>query len=137
MYDQIRQEVGARQTGAVPRVTALSEPNGAEPIEAAANGVSAIQVKPGRHREATLYHALGGGGAGNGRTLAQLREAAVKAHETSELPVWRRSGFWTTSLAGLDLDALDTGSGDDSDEVPDVVSAHPDRPATRRAPSAK
>ena len=72
-----------------------------------------VQVKPGRHREATLYHALAGAGAGNGRTLAQLREAALKSYETSELPVWRRSGFWTTSLQSLDLDALETGVGRD------------------------
>jgi Fe-S cluster assembly scaffold protein SufB len=67
-------------------------------------------AKPGRHREATLYHALGGAGAGHGpgeRTLAQLREAALAHYYTSELPVWRRSGFWTTNLQTLDLDALD------------------------------
>jgi Fe-S cluster assembly protein SufD len=68
-------------------------------------------VKPGRHREATLYHALAGAGAGNGRTLAQLREAAEKSYETSALPVWRRSGFWTTSLQGLDLEALEAAPG--------------------------
>jgi Fe-S cluster assembly scaffold protein SufB len=71
-----------------------------------ANG-GAVAVKPGRHREATLYHALHGAGAGDGRSLAQLREAALAAYESSELPVWRRSGFWTTSLQGLDLDALE------------------------------
>ena len=60
--------------------------------------MSEVAVKPGRHREATLYHALAGAGAGDGRTLAQLREAALRTYETSELPVWRRSGFWTTSL---------------------------------------
>ncbi len=61
-----------------------------------------IVVKPGRHREASLYHALAGAGAGDGRTLAELREAALRAFEDSELPVWRRSGFWTTSFAELD-----------------------------------
>jgi Fe-S cluster assembly protein SufD len=70
-----------------------------------------VAVKPGRHREATLYHALAGAGAGNGRTLAQLREAAEKSYETSALPVWRRSGFWTTSLQGLDLEALEAAPG--------------------------
>ncbi len=69
-------------------------------------GTDTVAVKPGRHREATLYHALAGAGAGDGRTLAELREAALRVYETSELPVWRRSGFWTTSLQGLDLDAL-------------------------------
>ena len=69
-------------------------------------------VKPGRHREASLYHALHGAGAGDGRSLAQLREAALSAYEELELPVWRRSGFWTTSLQTLDLDALSTQSGD-------------------------
>ncbi len=86
---------------------------------------AAVAVKPGRHREATLYHALHGAGAGHGsdRTLAQLREAALAHFFTSELPVWRRSGFWTTSLQTLDLDALETApEGIASDEVPDVVT---------------
>jgi Fe-S cluster assembly protein SufD len=77
--------------------------NGPADADGAAGGVA---VKPGRHREATLYHALHGAGAGDGRSLAQLREAALKVYEHSELPVWRRSGFWTTSFEGLDLDAL-------------------------------
>jgi Fe-S cluster assembly protein SufD len=104
-----------------------------------------VQVKPGRHREATLYHALAGAGAGasTGRTLAQLREAALRSYETSELPVWRRSGFWTTSLQSLDLDALETypvrpQAGTDretprQDEVPEVVTRTlPDRPHAGR-----
>jgi len=82
----------------------------------------AVAVKPGRHREATLYHALAGAGAGDGRTLAQLREAALAHYYTSELPVWRRSGFWSTSLQDLDLDALETAGGRDSIKVePGVV----------------
>jgi Fe-S cluster assembly protein SufD len=110
--------------------------------------VPEVQVKPGRHREATLYHALAGAGAGNGRTLEQLREAALKSYETSELPVWRRSGFWTTSLQSLDLDALETypvgpGAGMDREtgadrgtwqgEIPEVVARTlPDRPHAGR-----
>ncbi|MGH2855239.1 MAG: hypothetical protein ACRDLF_13715, partial [Solirubrobacteraceae bacterium] len=66
-----------------------------------------VAVKAGRHREATLYHALHGAGTGDGRTLEQLREAALRVYESQELPVWRRSGFWTTSFEGLDLDALE------------------------------
>ncbi|MEA2207553.1 MAG: hypothetical protein QOF54_30, partial [Solirubrobacteraceae bacterium] len=57
------------------------------------NGAAPAQPKAGRHRESTLYQALAGAGAGDGRTLAQLREAALSAFESSELPVWRRSGF--------------------------------------------
>ncbi|HWY17226.1 MAG TPA: SufD family Fe-S cluster assembly protein [Solirubrobacteraceae bacterium] len=90
-----------------------------------------VAVKPGRHREATLYHALHGAGAGHGsgRTLAQLREAALAHYHTSELPVWRRSGFWTTSLQSLDLDALETEpEGIEPDVVPEVVTRTlPDR----------
>ena len=109
-----------------------------------ANGIAgsadAIQVKPGRHREATLYHALAGAGAGDGRTLEQLRADALSAYETSELPVWRRSGFWTTSLTSLDLDALATdldasapGGNGPTDGVPEVVSRTlPDRPHAGR-----
>jgi Fe-S cluster assembly scaffold protein SufB len=72
-----------------------------------ANASGEIAAKPGRHRESRLYHALHGAGTGDGRTLEQLREAALKAYESEELPVWRRSGFWTTSFEGLDLDALE------------------------------
>jgi Fe-S cluster assembly protein SufD len=91
-----------------------------------------MQMKPGRHREATLYHALAGAGAGNGRSLEQLREAALKSFETSELPIWRRSGFWTTSLQSLELDSLSTQPDLDTG-VPDVVTRTlPDGPRAGR-----
>jgi len=89
--------------------------NGARPTDAAEQP----QVKAGRHREASLYHALAGAGAGDGRTLSELREAALAAYESSELPVWRRSGFWTTSLQSLDLDALQSGAP--AEGVPEIV----------------
>jgi Fe-S cluster assembly scaffold protein SufB len=92
-----------------------------------------VQMKPGRHREATLYHALAGAGAGDGRTLAQLREVALAHFYKAELPVWRRSGFWTTSLETLDLDALETKPSPAPVGVPDVVSRTlPDRPRAGR-----
>jgi Fe-S cluster assembly scaffold protein SufB len=85
-------------------------------------------MKAGRHREATLYHALAGAGAGDGRTLQELREAALQAYDSSELPVWRRSGFWTTSLQSLDLQALATQPSPAPEGVPDVVARTlPDR----------
>ena len=87
---------------------------------------AAARAKPGRHREATLYHALADGGAGDGRTLEQLREAAREAYERLELPVWRRSGFWSTSLQSLDIDALSPDgvahSAPEPGAVPDVVT---------------
>jgi Fe-S cluster assembly scaffold protein SufB len=91
--------------------------------------VSEVAVKPGRHREATLYHALAGAGAGDGRTLEQLREVALAHYLTSELPVWRRSGFWTTTLQALDLDALE----DQSDATEPGVPA-PGAPAEKLIP---
>jgi Fe-S cluster assembly scaffold protein SufB len=103
-------------------VTAVSESGEAISPEAASNGQTAPQAKPGRHRETTLYHALAGAGAGGGRTLQQLREAALEAYDTAELPVWRRSGFWTTSLETLDLEALTTQASPTPDAVPDVVA---------------
>jgi Fe-S cluster assembly scaffold protein SufB len=97
----------------------------------AGNGAAPVQVKPGRHREATLYHALHGAGAADGRSLAELREAALEAYERLELPVWRRSGFWTTTLQSLDLDALTTTIDDRS--VPEVVARTlPERPRAGR-----
>ena len=109
-YDQIRQEVG----GSVPEAAAL---------------------KPGRHREASLYHALAGAGAGDGRSLAAAARGRAERLRELELPVWRRSGFWTTSLQSLDLDALDAvrrpqpaPSADAGDPLPDVVARTlPDR----------
>jgi len=96
--------------------------------------VSEVAVKPGRHREATLYHALAGAGAGDGRTLAQLREVALAHYYTSELPVWRRSGFWTTTLQALDLEALEVQAGSAAPgEIPDIVTRTlPERPRAGR-----
>jgi Fe-S cluster assembly protein SufD len=105
----------------------------------AANGAG-VQVKPGRHREATLYHALAGAGAADGRTLEQLRESARDSYERLPLPVWRRSGFWTTSIERLDLDALSVPAtaGAGSAGAPEVVRRTlPDRaPAGRLVQSA-
>jgi Fe-S cluster assembly scaffold protein SufB len=95
-------------------VARMSEVSGA-----VVNGATPVKEKAGRHREATLYQALAGAGAGDGRSLSELREAALKVFEASELPVWRRSGFWTTSLQDLELDALENDLG--AGEVPDVV----------------
>jgi Fe-S cluster assembly protein SufD len=43
------------------------------------------------------------------------REAGLRAFEAEPLPNWRRSGFWTTSLRGLDLDALEPRRYEDLD----------------------
>ncbi len=92
-----------------------------------------VAVKPGRHREASLYHALAGAGDGDGRSLEQLRAAARAAYDVLELPVWRRSGFWTTNLQSLDVDAVKldpagAAGAESSAGVPDVVTRTlPDR----------
>jgi Fe-S cluster assembly protein SufD len=108
---------------------------------ASASSSGAVAVKPGRHREASLYHALAGAGAGDGRTLAELRQAALSAFEESELPVWRRSGFWTTSFAELDEGLFATREGRKTNTrehahdagVPGfVASAIPERPRAGR-----
>ncbi len=113
----------ARRSALSRPVTAVSElDEGPAAGQTQSNGAAPAQMKPGRHREATLYHALAGAGAGNGRTLQQLREAALEAYDASELPVWRRSGFWTTSLQGLELDALATQPSPTPSNVPDVVT---------------
>jgi Fe-S cluster assembly scaffold protein SufB len=98
-------------------VTGMSEPAAAAPN---GNGSAAVKVKAGRHREATLYQALAGAGAGDGRTLTELRELALRAFESAEMPVWRRSGFWTTSLQALDLDTLTTSVQESG--VPEIVT---------------
>ncbi|HEX4107996.1 MAG TPA: SufD family Fe-S cluster assembly protein [Solirubrobacteraceae bacterium] len=80
---------------------------------------SEVAAKPGRHREATLYRALDGDGAPAGLSLAEHRDAARALFEQLELPVWRRSGFWTTSLAEIDLGAMRAHRGD---AVPSIVT---------------
>jgi Fe-S cluster assembly scaffold protein SufB len=110
-------------------VTAVSEPGEASAAAVAINGAAPTKVKPGRHREATLYRALAGAGAGDGRSLAKLRKDATAAFKSLELPIWRRSGFWTTTLQNLDLDALRAGADDEASQsrpdapggVPEVV----------------
>ncbi|HEX3511852.1 MAG TPA: SufD family Fe-S cluster assembly protein [Solirubrobacteraceae bacterium] len=102
--------------------------NGAQP--SAEDGVQA-KMKAGRHREATLYHALHGQGAGDGRSLAELRAAARAAYDELELPVWRRSGFWSTTLAALELDSLSSERAGEG--VPEVVTRTlPDTPFAGR-----
>ena len=99
-------------------------------------GGESMQVKAGRHREATLYHALHGAGAGDGRSLEQLRQDARAAYERLELPVWRRSGFWTTTLQDLDLEALepfDQGPGAGTA----AAAGAPRRSSPARCPSAR
>jgi Fe-S cluster assembly scaffold protein SufB len=114
-----------------PPVTAVSELGEDVAASTNGNGAAPVQMKAGRHREASLYHALHGAGAGDGRSLEQLREAALEVYETAELPVWRRSGFWSTSLQSLDLEALETSVQEDG--VPDVVSRTlPDGPRAGR-----
>ena len=79
-YDQIRQEVGA----AVP---AGDEDVWRSPASRAAPVAEPVQVKAGRHREATLYHALHGAGAGDGKTsLEQLREQARSRLRAARAP---------------------------------------------------
>jgi Fe-S cluster assembly scaffold protein SufB len=83
-----------------------------------------VEVKAGRHREASLYHALHGAGAplGEGGALSEHRAAALAAYERLELPVWRRSGFWSTGLQNVDVDALRTDGAAAPGEVPEVVT---------------
>jgi Fe-S cluster assembly scaffold protein SufB len=100
-------------------------------MSAAENGATPVKVKAGGQREATLYQALAGAGAGDGRSLGELREAALRAFESAQLPVWRRSGFWTTSLESLDLDSLQTSIAESG--VPEIVTRTlPDRPRAGR-----
>jgi Fe-S cluster assembly protein SufD len=115
----------------------MSEPGNAPVAAPGGNGATPAKVKAGRHREATLYQALAGAGAGDGRSLEQLRADARAAFQALELPVWRRSGFWTTSLQSLDPDLLseerqapDAGA---TAAVPEVVRRTiPDRPRAGR-----
>jgi Fe-S cluster assembly protein SufD len=49
------------------------------------------------------------------------RRAALEVFEAEPVPTWRRSGFWTTSLRGLDLAALEPKRYEPVDELPQIV----------------
>ena len=59
-----------------------------------------------------------------GSFVDQRRKAALEVYEREPLPSWRRSGFWTTSLRGLDLDALESRRYEPIDELPPIVREH-------------
>ena len=50
------------------------------------------------------------------------RQAALEVYESQDVPTWRRSGFWTTTLRGLDLDGLEPKRYDTLDSA--VVRDH-------------
>jgi Fe-S cluster assembly protein SufD len=56
--------------------------------------------------------------------LEDTRSEALAIFEREEVPTWRRSGFWTTSLRNLDLDALEPRRYDEAtvDELSGVVA---------------
>ncbi len=53
--------------------------------------------------------------------LEDKRKQALEAYEREPVPTWRRSGFWTTSLRKLDLDALEPRHHAPTDELPELV----------------
>ena len=53
--------------------------------------------------------------------LEDRRREALEAYEAEEVPTWRRSGFWTTSLRKLDLDVLEPRRYEPVDELPELV----------------
>jgi len=66
-----------------------------------------VKQSRGVHREATLYHALAGAGAGDGRTLEQLREAGLR-HMSVRASRLAALGLWDDEPSDLNLDALST-----------------------------
>ncbi len=101
---------------------------------ASTNGAARVQVKPGRHREATLYHALHGAGAGDGRTLAQLREAALRAYERLRAAGVAALGLLDArACRASSCDALQTSVTEAGRAGrPDVTRTLPDRPRAGR-----
>jgi Fe-S cluster assembly scaffold protein SufB len=55
--------------------------------------------------------------------VERVRKEALEHYEREPVPTWRRSGFWTTSLKGLDLDALEPRRYEASEfeQLPEVV----------------
>ena len=56
--------------------------------------------------------------------LDERRKLALDAYEREEMPTWRRSGFWTTSLKKLRLDELEPRRYEPVDELPEIVREH-------------
>ncbi len=56
--------------------------------------------------------------------VEERRRKALAAFEAEPVPTWRRSGFWTTSLRRLDLDALEPRRYDAVRELPKIVREH-------------
>ncbi len=54
--------------------------------------------------------------------LEDMRRQALEAYDAEPVPTWRRSGFWTTSLRNLDLDALEARRYEPADEVPSLLA---------------
>jgi Fe-S cluster assembly protein SufD len=54
--------------------------------------------------------------------LDDLRHEARQAYEGEEVPKWRRSGFWTTSLDKLALDSLEARQYETVDVLPQIVA---------------
>ena len=52
----------------------------------------------------------------------ERRRAALQVYESEPVPTWRRSGFWTTTLRNLDLDALEPRRYEDMDSK--IVREH-------------
>ena len=56
--------------------------------------------------------------------LDERRKAALQVYEREEIPTWRRSGFWTTTLRDLRLDELEPRRYEPVDEPPEIVRDH-------------
>jgi len=54
--------------------------------------------------------------------LDERRTAALAAYQNEELPTWRRSGFWTTSLQSLELGSLEARQYEPADERPQLIA---------------
>jgi Fe-S cluster assembly protein SufD len=53
--------------------------------------------------------------------VEKRRAAALEVYEREPVPTWRRSGFWTTTLRHLELDALEPKHYDADTERPELV----------------
>jgi Fe-S cluster assembly protein SufD len=80
--------------------------------------------KAGSAREATLNYALDGVGTPR-MPLADSRGLARESYDRLELPRWRRSGFWTTSLQDLELDTLEIHAHGPEASVPAFLRDRP------------
>ncbi len=125
-YDEIRHEFGARESSRYERARPTRSPTAR--LHYAARRPRKRPAATARRASTTRSPVPARATGARSSSCARPRSPAYRS---SELPVWRRSGFWTTTLEGVELDALDARAPGEG--VPEIVTRTlPDGPRAGR-----